>query len=105
MAWFWRLLSYACFGLALIAAGGDALRSLEEGQFAFRSLGDAWANLDDNSLNFFQRIVQDYAPSIFDPAVLTLLRLPSWVVLGLFAILFWLLARLFTSRRPRRRFY
>ena len=105
MAWFWRLLSYACFGLALIAAGGDGLRSLEEGQFAFRSLGDAWANLDDNSLNIFQRLIQDYASAIYDPAVLTLLRWPSWVVLALFAILFGLLAWLFTSRRPKRRFY
>lgn len=105
MAWFWRLLCYACFGLALVAAGGDGLRSLEEGQLVFRSLGDAWANLDVSSFNGFQRIVQNYAPAIWDPAVLTLLRWPSWVVLAVLAILFWLLAYVFTSRRPRRRFY
>jgi len=75
------LLGLVFLGLALLAAGAEALASLQAGDWQPRILGQVWYDLDRGSINLMQAVVQRYLhPSIWDPGMIALLQWPAWLV-------------------------
>jgi hypothetical protein len=98
-----RLIGWLLLGAALLCAGGEALASLQAGQWAPTAAGELWFRLDPSSLNLSQAVIQRYvAPWLWDPAIVTVLLAPAWVVLGLPGLL---LSRLCRGARGRRRWF
>ncbi len=94
-----RILGWLLVALALLAAGGDLVRSLERGTPALLALGDTWTGLSARSLDGMRSALLGVHPGLWDPAATWLLRQPAAVValvLGA-AILF-----LFRPRERRR---
>jgi len=81
---FCRLVGLALLAGAVVALGADGLRSLQQRALAPQALGELWFLLSPDSLNLLQAVVQRYLwPWLWDPAAVWLLRLPSWLILGL----------------------
>ena len=63
------------------------------------ALGQAWFNLDPESLNLVQAVVERHIwPPLWDPVIITVLRWPAWAVLGLPALVLLILP---VGRRTR----
>ena len=98
-----RISGVILMALALVALGGDALASFEQGRLAAAALGELWYRIDAGSLNLMQAVVQRYLwPGLWDPVIVAVLRLPAIVVFGAPGLALWLLGRL---PRRRRMFY
>jgi len=96
-----RVIGWLLVGAALLCAGAEIVASLQAGQWTPLAAGELWFRLDPFSLNLSQAVIQRYiAPWLWDPAIVTVLLGPSWVVLGLPGAL---LARLGRPARSRRR--
>jgi len=79
--------------LGAAAAVGDVLSLLANGGRTRVSLGSVWYALSANSLVGFQAAVERNLGELAGSALLTLLALPLWIVLGLPGFACWLLAR------------
>lgn len=98
-----RIVGGILLAVALVALGGDALASFEQGRLAVAALGELWFRLDPGSLNLMQAVVQRYLwPGLWDPVIVAILRLPAVAVFGVPGIVLLVLARL---PRRRRMFY
>lgn len=70
------------------------------GEFAFREGGALWYSLDPGSLNLVQAVIERYLwPPLWDPALLSILRLPAVPLFLGSGVLCLLLARLGRRRR------
>ena len=75
-------------GTASIA--GDAIR--------FKTLGETWFAIHQNSLLLLQPAIERHvAVWLWDPVIATLLQQPTWMVLGILGVIFILLGR---KKRP-----
>ena len=59
----------------------------------YTKVGDAWAMVDQNSLNGAEEWVKQRALWAWDPYLQGLVDLPAWVVLGFVAMILILLGR------------
>ncbi len=85
--------------LGILLLGNEILASLRAGEWAPQLLGQLWFELDSDSLNLTQAIVQRYLfPQLWDPIILELLLWPAWVVVMAPGIL---LVLLFRSRQSK----
>jgi hypothetical protein len=95
-----RILAYLFLALALMAAGAEAVRSLEAGVWQPMALGWLWFTIDVGSLNLAQAVIQRYLhPSIWDPGIAWILQQPAWSVFAAIALILHLVFRLRRRRR------
>jgi hypothetical protein len=75
-------ISFALFAaLTLVGLAADALYSFSLGALAYRPLGEVWYTLHSASLNGAQAGVQRYiSPWLWDPAIVTVLQAPAWII-------------------------
>ena len=97
-----RVIGIVFAALALLAAGGELVGSLEAGGWRPLALGLLWYRIDPGSLNLLQAGIERHvSPTLWDPVLVTLLQAPTWLVLGLISAL---LLYLFRRRQPKRWF-
>lgn len=79
-----RLLGSWFLLLATLALVNDASRSVSsKAGFVSVSLGEHWFKLHVASLNLVQAMTERYvSPKLWDPAIVTILHMPAWLVLG-----------------------
>lgn len=89
------------FGLMLI--GNEILASLKAGEWAPQLLGQMWFELDVESLNLVQALIQRYLfPQLWDPIIVELLLWPAWVVFTVPGLLLLILFRKRNKFAPRK---
>ncbi len=77
--------------LAVLMAVLDITRSIAASSLVTTSLLETWSAINANSLEGARQAVEDWMPVLWDPLLLALLKMPSWLVLGALSIvLFWL---------------
>ena len=91
-----RLLGLVLLAGAFAAIIVDGTRSIAAGHVELLPLGEAITRASPEALAHLRALVQGKAPTLWDPALLTVLRLPSWAVLGALGLL------LLVAGRPRR---
>jgi len=83
--------------LATLSAGLYDLLGLPARSGLFHTGGEVWFALSPNSLNLMQAVTQRYvSPELWDPTIISFLKLPLVAVTGLLSALFaalWLLLR------------
>jgi hypothetical protein len=89
-------------GLCLLATAFvffvyDGTKSIANQHLVYVRVGDAWAILDQGSLNAVQNWLKQKAAWAWDPYMLTAFDLPTWVILGIVAMILILLGR---KKRP-----
>ncbi len=78
----------ASFALATLGAGLYDLAGPPARSGFFHTGGELWFALSPDSLNLMQAVTQRYiSPSLWDPTIIALLKLPAVVLLGLLSIL------------------
>jgi hypothetical protein len=85
-------------GLCLLAAAFvffvyDGTKSIANQHLVYIKAGDVWAIVDQNSLNLVQAWVKQKALWAWDPYVQRAFDLPTWVVLGVVAMILIVLGR------------
>jgi hypothetical protein len=85
-------------GLCLLATAFvffvyDGTKTIANQQFIYMKVVDMWAIVDQNSLNLAQDWLKQKALWAWDPYMRTIFELPTWVVLGVVAMLLILLGR------------
>jgi hypothetical protein len=85
-------------GLCLLATAFvffvyDGTKSIANQHLVYIKAGDVWAIVDQNSFNLAQNWLKQRALWAWDPYLLGVFDLPTWVVLGIVAMIFILLGR------------
>ncbi len=97
-----RILGWLLFLLAVMAAGAEAFRGLEQAAWTPIAFGELWYDIDPGSLNLLQAGIQrNVHPDVWDPWIVGILTAPTWLVLLVPALILLLFAR---PRRARRWF-
>jgi hypothetical protein len=90
-------------GLCLLATAFvffvyDGTKSIANQQLIYVRVADVWAIIDQNSLALLQPAIQHHAPQwVWDPVTMSILNGPTWLVLGILAVILILLGR---KKRP-----
>src|SRR5271167_3443525 len=89
-------------GLCLLAAAFvffvyDGTKAIANHAILYTKVGDVWAIIDQNSLNFVQEWLKQHLAWAVGPNVQKFLDLPAWVVVGIVATI---LIRLVRKKRP-----
>jgi hypothetical protein len=89
-------------GLCLLAAAFffivyDGTKSIANQHFAYIKVGEIWAIVDQTSLNAAQNWFKQKALWAWDPYMVKILDLPTWIVLSLAGMILILLGR---KKRP-----
>jgi hypothetical protein len=82
-----RLLAAAALSISVIMAVMDATRSIAISKFDPTPLGGSWFEYAPSSLQALQAMLEQTAPFLWDPAMLTLLKVPGFVVFAALALL------------------
>ncbi len=91
-----KILGLFTLALALVLAVLDITRSITASEIVLTSLASTWANVSPATLLSSREAVQIWThPILWDPILLFLLQLPSWLV-------FWLVAMVFLKLGQRR---
>ena len=101
---FLRILGVWSLLVAMVALTIDGTKSLAsaEGQWIVTPLGEHWFKLHASSLNTAQAAIERYVhPSLWDPGIISLLQVPTWILFGILGLVFYWLGR----RRHRLRVY
>jgi hypothetical protein len=97
---FLRILGVWSLLTAMVALTIDGTKSLAsgEGQWIATPLGEHWFKISASSLNGAQAAIERYVhPFLWDPVIITLLQIPTWIIFSVLGIaLYWL------GRRRRR---
>jgi hypothetical protein len=94
-----RLLAMKLLAGALLAAVLQFQLWAETERFVPLGLGQMWLELHPSSFNFAQAAVEQHVwPALWDPVIVTVLRLEAWAVMGVPAIV---LLALPLRREPR----
>lgn len=99
-----RVLGVWSLLVAMIALMVDGTQSLatSEGQWIVTPLGEHWFKLHAASLSISQAAVERHvAPWLWDPVIISLLQIPTWVFFGVLGLLLYWLGR----RRKRTNVY
>jgi hypothetical protein len=89
-------------GLCLLAAAFvffvyDGTKAIANHAILYTKVGDVWAIIDQNSLNFVQDWLKQHLAWAWDPYLQKFFDLPAWVVVGIAATILILLGR---KKRP-----
>jgi hypothetical protein len=96
-----RWAGWILIALAVAALLMDAYEAHVSGSFAPMAAGELWYRLHRSSLGLLQAVVQRYiSPWLWDPAIVTILTWPAFLVLGVPGVLLAVLCR---KRRGSRR--
>lgn len=80
------ILISSAFALAALGAGLYDLLGPPARSGFFHTGGEIWFSLSPNSLNLMQAVTQRYvSPELWDPTIVTILKLPAILSLGLLA--------------------
>jgi len=91
-----KILGLFTLALALVLAVLDITRSITASEMVLTSLASTWANISPATLEASRDAVQIWThPVLWDPILLFLLQLPSWLV-------FWLVAMIFLKLGQKR---
>lgn len=94
-----RIIALICLALALMALGGEIVKSLEAKAWQPLALGQIWYMAHSDSLNLVQAVVQRYLwPPLWDPVAIEFLRWPASAIFAGLFVFFELIARLFRRR-------
>ncbi len=86
---FFRLFAILALAGAVVMAVLDATRTVANGALVFTPLGESWSASFPGSLISVQKFLENQALWLWDPALVTALRLPGFVVLALLAFVFY----------------
>ena len=92
-----RFLSAIALSVAVIAAVMDATRSIAISTFDPTPLGAHWFRYAPDSLVAVQASLEAVWPWLWDPAMLTLLKIPGFVAFAIIAFVFYAV-----GHRPQR---
>nr|WP_321455054.1 hypothetical protein [uncultured Cohaesibacter sp.] len=85
--------------LSLLALVLDGVRSIAANRIVMKSLGETWFEINRESLNLVQAVIQrNVHPLVWDPVAQWILLTPAWIVVGIIGLLFVYLGR---KRRPK----
>lgn len=94
-----RLIGWVLLFGALVALGGDILRSIRAGVIDTQPIGAMWYAVSAGSLMRAQAWVSAFIdPAVWSRGIFPLLTMPAWLPAGFFGIVFLLVTR----RRARR---
>ncbi|RCS24834.1 hypothetical protein DUT91_05080 [Phyllobacterium salinisoli] len=83
-----RALAVAALALAVILAVLDAARSIGASQFITTPLRDIWASTSPQTLADAKALTTHYISAVaWDPVLVWVLDRPSWLILGVLALL------------------
>ncbi|MEM7620234.1 MAG: hypothetical protein AAF228_07195 [Pseudomonadota bacterium] len=89
-----RLLSLWMFLLAIVAIAVDVTRSFATNEMVITSMGEHWYEFNPNSLKGVQTFIEVYLhPFLWNSIVFNILTWPSWLVLPLMSLIFYLIGR------------
>jgi hypothetical protein len=88
-----RFIGLCLLAMAFVFFVYDGTKSIANHQFVYTKVGDVWAIIDQNSLNFVQDWLKQKALWLWDPYIQKIFDLPTWVVLGIVATILILLGR------------
>jgi hypothetical protein len=88
-----RFIGLCLLALAFIFFVYDGTKTIANQQLIFMKLSDAWAIVDQNSLNAVQNWLKLKFAFAWDPYLQKIFDLPTWVVLGIVAAILILLGR------------
>ena len=71
----------------------DGEKTIVNQHLSFLKVSEAWAIVDQNSLNRVQDWVRQKASWAWDPYLQKVFELPSWIVLGIIAMILIVLGR------------
>lgn len=89
-----RIIGVLCLAAAFILVIYDGTKSIAGSKFVFTSVRMLWDIINAGSLARLKPLILPYAHGLlWDPVMLTFLKMPSWSVLGVLGIIFILLGR------------
>ncbi len=88
-----RLIGFLCLALAFAAMIVDGTRSIAAGAPAIMPLGNTAATLFPAPFMRFRAGIEAAFPPLWDPALVTVLLLPTWLVIGVLGLLLIALTR------------
>jgi hypothetical protein len=72
----------------------DGTKSIANQHLNYMNVRAVWADVDQNSLARLQPTIEQHAPHwVWDPATVSLLNAPTWLVLGVVAAILIMLGR------------
>ena len=88
-----RFIGLCLLATAFVCLVYDGTKTIANQQLIIMKVSDAWAIVDQTSLNAVQNWLKVKAAWAWDPYLQKIFDLPSWVVLGIVAIILILLGR------------
>jgi len=88
-----RFIGLCLLATAFVLFVYDGTESIANQQVLYMRVGDAWAIVDQHSLNLAEAWVKHKAIWAWDPYIQSLFDLPAWAVLGIVAMILILLGR------------
>ena len=88
-----RFIGLCLLALAFIFFVYDGTKTIANQQLITMKVSDAWAIVDQNSLNLVQNWLKQKLAFAWDPYLQKIFDLPTWVVLGIVATILILLGR------------
>lgn len=89
-----RILGFWLFAGAFVALVLDGARSITSGALIVTPAGTTWYQLHSGSLNLAQAVIQrNVHPYLWDPVMISILQAPTWLVVGIIALLFILIGK------------
>ena len=71
----------------------DGTKSIANQHLVYARVGDVWAIIDQNSLNFVQDWLKQHVAWAWDPYLQKSFDLPTWIMLAIVAMILILLGR------------
>ena len=97
-AFLFRFLGLCLIAAATVAFVADGARSIAAGTLVTTALGKTWYSISPATLNLAQAGVERHvSPFLWDPVILSILQLPTWLPLLVLGALFGLVG----TRRSR----
>ena len=95
-----RVIGWLILLAAVLALGWDGFNWMQSGHWAMTPAGKTWYRLSPGSLNLMQAVIERHVwKTLWNPVILTVLLMPTWLVLGVPGGLLAILAR---PRKHRR---
>lgn len=93
-----RFVALLIFALACVFAVVDSARSVGASQFIFTPLSQTLAFISPDLPGLWGDMFNNIHPMLNDPVLVTVLKLPTWLIAGTIAAFFYAI-----GHRPRRR--
>jgi hypothetical protein len=82
-----KALAWAVLLLAASVLGAELLAYQDTGDYAALGLDGAWQHLHPGSLIWVEKQVRALAPSVWDPGLVTALKVPVWSVVAVLGLI------------------